>query len=100
MLGDLGLGFISPCKKGLDRQGHKLFLCSQPLSQEEEWSCPALGTDRSALFMSRKGGMLWAFFTFSKPFRWMGAEEEGQKPYRNKGPFHEARLSQVMVGGH
>lgn len=58
LLGALVLGFIFPCEKGLGREGHKLFLCSQPLSQEAEWSCPALGTDSSALFMGRKGGML------------------------------------------
>lgn len=76
LLGALVLGFIFPCEKGLGREGHKLFLCSQPLSQEAEWSCPALGTDSSALFMGRKGGMLWAFSTFSKPLKWMGAKKE------------------------
>lgn len=66
---------------------YRLFLCSQPSSQEEGQSHPALGPDSSTLFVGRKGGTPWAFPTFSKPLGWMGIGQEGQEPSRNTGPL-------------
>ena len=73
-------------RKGRSGDGYRLFLCSQPSSQEDVWSAHP-GPRQQRPVRGQEGWEAVGFSTFSKPLGWMGAGREGQQPSRNTLPL-------------